>query len=46
VLAGGAAVVRAAAATWNIPVEVLETDPAECERWTADAALAVARLLR
>ena len=45
VLAGGAAVVRAAAATWSIPVEVLETDPADCERWTADASAAVGRLL-
>ena len=45
VLAGGAEVVRRAAATWNIPVEVLATDPSECERWTSDAAGAVARLL-
>jgi len=45
VLEGGAAVVRAAAATWSIPVEVLETDPADCPRWTADAAAGVARLL-
>jgi hypothetical protein len=45
VLAGGAEVVRTAAATWNIPLEVLTTDPSECERWTADAAAAVARLL-
>jgi 3-hydroxyisobutyrate dehydrogenase-like beta-hydroxyacid dehydrogenase len=45
VLAGGAAVVERAAATWNIPVAVLTTDPAECEAWTADAADAVARLL-
>jgi uncharacterized protein YbjT (DUF2867 family) len=46
VLAGGAEVVRAAAATWNIPLEVLATDPGECARWTADAGAAVARLLR
>jgi putative NADH-flavin reductase len=45
VLAGGVGVVRAAAATWNIPVEVLATEPAECERWTADAVAAVGRLL-
>jgi putative NADH-flavin reductase len=45
VLAGGAVVVRRAAATWNIPVAVLTTDPSECEGWTADAADAVARLL-
>lgn len=44
VLAGGAEVVRRAAATWNIPVAVLTTDPSE-RRWTADAADAVARLL-
>jgi uncharacterized protein YbjT (DUF2867 family) len=45
VLAGGAEVVRTAAATWNIPVEVLLTDPAECEHWTEDAVAAVGRLL-
>ena len=33
VLAGGAEVVRRAAATWNIPVEVLSTDPG-VRRWT------------
>ncbi len=46
VLGGGAEVVRAAAATWSIPLEVLAPDPAECARWTADAGAAVARLLR
>jgi len=45
VLAGGAGVVRTAAATWNIPIEVLTTPPEVCGRWTADAAGAVARLL-
>jgi hypothetical protein len=45
VLAGGAKVVRRAAATWNIPVEVLSTHPDECEAWTADAVAAVDRLL-
>jgi uncharacterized protein YbjT (DUF2867 family) len=45
VLAGGAEVVRAAAATWIIPVEVLATPPADCEAWTRDAAAAVDRLL-
>jgi 3-hydroxyisobutyrate dehydrogenase-like beta-hydroxyacid dehydrogenase len=45
VLAGGAEVVRRAAVTWNIPVEVLTTPPEDCERWTADATGAVARLL-
>jgi len=46
VLAGGAEIVRTAAVTWNIPVEVLTTDPSDGERWTSDAAGAVARLLR
>ena len=45
VLAGGAAVVNTAAATWNIPVAVLTTDPANCEAWTRDAVAAVAGLL-
>ena len=45
VLAGGAEVVERAAATWNIPVEILRTEPDDCEAWTADAAGAVARLL-
>ena len=46
VLAGGAEVVRAAAATWNIPVEVLATPPEDCggvDRRRAGGA--VARLL-
>jgi len=45
VLAGGAEVVRTAAATWNIPLEVLATPPEDCEAWTRDAVAAVARLL-
>jgi uncharacterized protein YbjT (DUF2867 family) len=45
VLAGGADVVRAAAATWNIPLEVLATPPGDCEAWTRAAAAAVERLL-
>jgi len=45
VLEGGAAVARAAAATWNIPVEVLETPPEDCAAWTREAVAAVARLL-
>ncbi|MEA2135197.1 MAG: hypothetical protein QOC68_3106 [Solirubrobacteraceae bacterium] len=45
VLAGGAEVVRNAAATWNIPLEVLATPPEECEAWTRDATAAVERLL-
>ena len=46
VLAGGAQVVRAAAETWSIPVEVLETDPADCAGWTVAAGASVARLLQ
>jgi putative NADH-flavin reductase len=45
VLAGGAEVVRRAAATWNIPVEVLAADPADCPAWTREAVAAVDRLL-
>jgi len=45
VLAGGAEIVRRAEATWNIPVELVTTDPAACEEWTRDAAAAVAALL-
>jgi hypothetical protein len=37
--------VRTAAATWNIPLEVLATPPEECEAWTRDATAAVERLL-
>jgi len=46
VLAGGAEIVRRAAATWSIPVEILETEPAACAEWTRGAAAAVDRLLR
>jgi predicted dinucleotide-binding enzyme len=42
---GGEMIVRAARATWNIPVEILETDPAERDAWTRDATAAVERLL-
>ena len=45
VLAGGAEVVRRAAATWSIPVEILRTHPEDCGEWTADAVGAVAKLL-
>jgi hypothetical protein len=45
VLAGGAEVVRRAGATWNIPVEVLLADPADCAAWTAAALAAIDRLL-
>ena len=46
VLAGGAEIVRTAAATWNIPVELLTTSPDDCDAWTRDAVAAVERLLR
>ena len=45
VLAGGAEVVRRAAETWNIPVEVLSVSPGRCEDWTAAAVAAVDSLL-
>ena len=45
VLAGGAEVVRRAAATWSIPVEIVRTHPGDCAGWTADAVGAVAKLL-
>jgi hypothetical protein len=45
VLAGGAEVVRQAAATWSIPVEVLSVDPSACPEWTAAAVAAVEALL-
>jgi nucleoside-diphosphate-sugar epimerase len=44
-LARGRAVAQAAHETWRIPLELLDTDPAEHERWRADAGAAVARLL-
>jgi hypothetical protein len=43
-LAEGARIVRAAAARWRIPVEVLEHDPADWSGWT-DAAVAAFRRL-
>ena len=42
---GGEAVVRRAHATWNIPLAVVETPPADCAAWRAAARCAVARLL-
>jgi putative NADH-flavin reductase len=42
VLTGGAEIVRRAAATWNIPVEVLD---APCEDWLPAAVAAVEALL-
>jgi uncharacterized protein YbjT (DUF2867 family) len=44
-LVGGAEVVRAAAATWNIPLEVFAPPPSGCDAWTRDAVAAVERLL-
>ena len=41
----GEMIARAARATWNIPLEVIDTDPAECEAWSAAALAAVRRLL-
>jgi uncharacterized protein YbjT (DUF2867 family) len=45
VLAGGVELARRAHDTWQIPLELLDTDPSECERWRADALSAVERLL-
>jgi hypothetical protein len=42
VLAGGAEIVRRAAATWSIPVEVVASP---CEAWPAAGVAAVERLL-
>jgi hypothetical protein len=41
----GEMIVRAARATWNIPLQVVHTDPADCEAWTGDMAEAVRLLL-
>jgi nucleoside-diphosphate-sugar epimerase len=45
VLARGRAVAEVARDTWQIPLEVLETDPADHDRWRAQAGAAVGRLL-
>jgi uncharacterized protein YbjT (DUF2867 family) len=45
VLANGRAVALAAHATWRIPLELLDADPTDPERWRAEAGGAVARLL-
>jgi putative NADH-flavin reductase len=45
VLAGGAEIVRRAAATWSIPVQVVGVDPSSCPDWTAAAVAAVEALL-
>jgi nucleoside-diphosphate-sugar epimerase len=44
-LAGGAAEVREASATWSIPAEVVEADPRDPARWLAAMTGAVGRLL-
>jgi hypothetical protein len=44
-LAQGAAAVREAAATWRIPVEVVDTDPLDYETWLEAMAAAVLRML-
>ena len=41
----GEMIARAARATWNIPLEVVDTDPAACEAWSTDMRAAVERLL-
>jgi uncharacterized protein YbjT (DUF2867 family) len=41
----GELIARAARATWNIPLEVVDTDPSKCERWRSDMRGAVERLL-
>ena len=41
----GVAIVREASATWRIPVELVEVDPADHEAWLSAAAEAVGRLL-
>jgi hypothetical protein len=41
----GEMIARAARATWNIPLQVVRTDPADCAAWTRDMAAAVQLLL-
>ena len=43
--AGGAATVRQANATWEMPVEIVETDPAGHDVWLAAMRAAVGRAL-
>jgi len=45
VLLRGTEVARAAHETWRIPLELLEADPADQDRWRAAAGSAVSRLL-
>jgi hypothetical protein len=44
-LARGSDIVRGASATWRIPVEVVEEDPAAHVEWLAAATAAVTRVL-
>jgi len=44
-LARGATLVGEASATWNIPAEVVEADPADPRAWLAAMTAAVAQLL-
>ncbi len=44
-LGQGAAIVREAAHTWRIPLELVDTDPTEPGEWLAAMRLAIARLL-
>ena len=41
----GEMIVRAARATWNIPLQVVHTEPSECDAWLRDTAEAVRLLL-
>jgi hypothetical protein len=41
----GEMIVRAARATWNIPLLVVHTDPADCDAWLRDTVEAVRLLL-
>jgi hypothetical protein len=41
----GAAIVRAAARTWHIPVEIVDADPSEPDPWTKAMLAATARLI-
>ena len=44
-LAAGAETARAAARTWQMPVEILEVDPGDREAWISAARSAVASVL-
>jgi uncharacterized protein YbjT (DUF2867 family) len=45
-LDGGAEIVRAASATWRIPVEVVLADPDDLERWSRAITDATLRIVR